>query len=64
MSTNVNPQQPLEVVLHCPVALPEAAAPVIDPKEMRAMLDQQQTAHRRPNPANGAPMPKNHRFFA
>ncbi|WP_157129882.1 hypothetical protein [Burkholderia pseudomallei] len=45
---------------HCsPEVYVEAAAPTITPEQMEALAkSQRETAHRRPNPANGAPKPK------
>lgn len=63
MSTNVNPQAPVEVFYCSPEVLVEAITPDGIAKQVKAMLEAD-TARRRPNPANGAPRPKNIRFFA
>lgn len=61
MSQNVYPQQPIEVV-HCSagVLIKELAKPLTPEQAEALSKSQKETAHRRPNPANGAPKPKNH----
>lgn len=58
MSQYVGAEPKQYPAIHCsPEVLVEAISKPIDPEIIKAMTGSDATAHRRPNPANGAPKP-------